>query len=525
MSQPVGRLPTMLSRVSSVALVGMEARPVEVEVDVAQGGIREFHIVGLPSAAVREARRRVRSAVINSGEEWPERKITVNLAPGDLRKEGVLLDLALAVGVLTAFGRIDDVRVSRYLFLGELALDGRLRPVRGALAAAVAAREAGAEGIVVPKQNASESALVRGVRVVGAETLTEALAFTAGELDPSTESPKLDAVLARANGSGPDLKDVRGQALARRALEIAAAGGHNLLMVGPPGAGKTMLARRLPGILPPMTRDEALEVTHVWSVAGLLPPGEPIIAMRPFRAPHHHASPPAIIGGGSPYPRPGELSLAHNGVLFLDEIPFFSRAIIEGLRQPIEDGVVTVARLGATVRFPARVSVVAAANPCPCGRLGDAGAVCTCAPGRFAAYRSRLSGPLLDRFDLHVEVPRLSEAELLDLEPAERSADVRARVIAARDLRVKRERTNSIEQRSNGTTASEGEMEAQEYFALSSSARAFLREALAREPASARAMQRMLRVARTIADLEGSDGVGEQHLAEAMQFRRAVWES
>ena len=509
----------MFAKVSSIALVGLQAWPVEVEIHLEPNALPDFQVVGLPSTGVREARQRVRAAVLNShtgnnGIDWPQRRITVNLAPADLRKEGALLDLPMAIGVLTATGLLKPEAVTRHLFVGELALDGSLRPMRGAVAAALAARDLGLPSLVVPMANAREAALVPGVAVRGAASLQEAVAIASGHNQVVAVPPRLEELLGTSTAGGPDLSEVHGQALARRALEIAAAGGHNLLLVGPPGAGKTMLARRLPGILPPLTVDEALEVTHVWSVAGLLSASEPVVAARPFRSPHHHASAAAIIGGGSPLPRPGEVSLAHHGVLFLDEVPLFSGAVLDGLRQPLEDGTVTIARRGATVRFPARGALVAAANPCLCPRQNQVSGMCSCSLGRLEAYRARLSGPLLDRIDLQVEVAALGEEELLELGPSEPSAAVRARVVRAREAQLAR--TVELNAAMAGNAIEDA-------CRLDLGTRRFLRQAMASQPTSARAFHRLLRVARTIADLDGEATVGEDQVAEALQFRRMVW--
>lgn len=489
----------MSARVASAALVGMDARPVEVEVALVPG-LPEVQIVGLASGAVREAKQRLKAAVPNAGEQWPNTRVTISLAPSDIRKDGSLLDLPIAMGVLCASGSVDQDDLIDKWFIGELALDGRVRGVRGALAVAISCRSAG-KTLILPRDNSAEAALVEGLDVVGVETLTEALAFVAGGM----EAPPVFAKPSSHRTAIPDLSDVKGQALGRRCLEIAAVGGHNALMVGPPGSGKTMLARRLVGILPPMDAEETLEVTRIWSVAGLLPVGVGCIGDRPFRSPHHHASAAAICGGGSPTPRPGEISLAHRGVLFMDEMPLFSRGVLDSLRQPMEEGFITVARHGGTYRFPASFSLIGAANPCPCGPRT---ARCNCAPGRLEMYRSKLSGPLTDRFDLHVEVPRLNDEELLELGASEPSLVVARRVCEAMEFRSKRPEIASARDLLSS---------------VDSDGRSFLRSAFRDVVASARALDRTLKVARTIADLSASERIEVDHLAEALQFRKEAW--
>jgi magnesium chelatase family protein len=491
----------------------MDACAVHVEVDVSFG-FPAFTLVGLPDASVRESRDRVKSAIRNSGYEFPPHRITVNLAPADVRKAGAVFDLPIALGILAASGIVERREIADVLLLGELSLDGSIHPTRGVVPIAAAARRDGIAGVLVPAANASEASIVAGLDVFAATSLSQAVALLNAP-NPSALSPQ-PLALPRPAPAAPDandLADVRGQLLARRALEIAAAGGHNLLLVGPPGAGKTMMARRMAGILPPLTFDEALEVTAVHSVAGVLRPGIGLLTTRPFRAPHHTISNAALVGGG-PQPRPGEVSLAHHGVLFLDEMPEFSRHVLEVLRQPLEEGAVTIARAARTAMFPARFVLVGAMNPCPCGFAGDRLRECRCTPRQVMAYRGRLSGPLRDRLDLTVDVPALDLASLDAPTPGEPSVDVRARVMAARDRQMHRYADAAI--RTNGALTPSL---MREHCGLDGRGARMLRTAAERMALSARAYDRVRKVARTIADLAGEERLDADHVAEALQFR------
>jgi magnesium chelatase family protein len=500
----------MLARIPTAALRGIDALPVWTEVSLTSG-LPSFTVVGLAEGAVREGRERVVAALKHAGVELPHRRITVNLAPADVRKEGSAFDLSIAVGLLAGVGKVPHDAVSGWAFLGELGLDGALRPVRGVLSLTMECRRAGARGVVVPPENAQEAAVVRGLDVVAAPTLAALREHLCGRATLPRVLLRASATALEARADAPDLEDVRGQETVKRALEVAAAGGHNLLLVGAPGAGKTMMARRLPGILPPLTLDEALEATRVHSVVGGLPPGEALVRRRPFRAPHHTVSDAGLIGGGSP-PRPGEVSLAHRGVLFLDELPEFRRHVLEVLRQPLEEGWVTVARARGSVRFPARFLLVAAMNPCPCGHHGDDR--CTCDPGAVARYRGRISGPLLDRIDLHVPVHPVPVEALRDGGAGEGSEGVRARVVAARYRQTARFAGGGVL-----CNAEMGHAELRRHVRVDRRVARLLQQALDRLGLSARAYHRILKVARTIADLEGAEAVREIHAAEAIQYR------
>jgi magnesium chelatase family protein len=502
----------MLAKVNSCALLGLDGVLVEVEVDTSRG-MPSLTIVGLPDAAVKESSERVRSAVRNSGMVFPGKRITVNLAPADIRKAGPSYDLPIAVGVLIASEQVWPQAVEGALFVGELSLDGSVRHVNGVLPIAALAHEQSIHRVFVPAADAPEAALIQGVEIIPVEHLSELAAHLQGLRTISPYEPDLDSASLPSPPYAADFAEIKGQEHVKRALEVSAAGGHNVLMTGPPGAGKTLLARSMPSILPTMTIDESLEVTKIYSIAGLLPPDTPLIRHRPFRAPHHTISHAGLVGGGH-FPRPGEISMAHRGVLFLDELPEFGTRTLEGLRQPLEDGAVSIARSTGTLTFPANFMFVAAMNPCPCGYYGDPVHECTCSMSTISRYQKRISGPLLDRIDIHIEVPRVDYNKLTDERLGERSEAIRARVERAREVQRQRFADTPL-----SCNADMGPTEVRKICRLDETGRGLVKAAMQQLQMSARAFHRILKLARTIADLAGSERIETAHLAEAIQYR------